>query len=580
MNSAVQWLIMSRHRNIRHMVAEEAEDEDDFGPEEEPEDPIDDLEDLVKQVQDLSGSAFSRNDIVIVLEETNYDITETLKLLEKRKKKTKASSKPSPKPILEEEKKEFTRIPDSPVQHETPEQAKLRLNQEYPSQFPAFDQQSTKPSISIVVIGHVDSGKSTLMGHLLAKMGAVDQRTIQKFERESRDVGKAGFHYAWVLDASEEERKRGVTIDVGYRCFSTANRDITLLDAPGHQDFVPKMISGAAQADAAVLVIDSTEGGFEAGFGEEGAIVHGQTKEHAFIARSLGITHLIVAINKLELSNWDEGRFDSIRFRLSPFLLRVGYREENVTYLPLSGLHGVNLIDRLGPGELSRWYSGPCLVELLDRVQPAFRDATKPLRVSVMDACKVAHGTTQGNVVSGRIEGGQIRIGDRVLILPSNVRGTVKTIEKGGESLAKASAGHNVDLSLKDIDGDFTLVLPGHTLCGETYPAPMLKRFLVKGITFDIAFPITKQQQLMLHSQSLKSPVTVVRILHTVDPATGAVLKERPRCLTKYMTAVIELEAADKVCLERFSNYKSLGRVTLRDRSETVMSGMVTELLS
>lgn len=571
---------MSRHRNIRHMLAEEEEDQGAYAPEDEPEDPIDDLEELVQQVQDLSGSAFSRTDIVKVLEETNYDLAETLKLLENRKKKTKLPAKPTPKPVIEEEKKEVVRMSNPVVAQETPEQAKARLNQEYPSVFPPADLQSAKPSISIVVIGHVDSGKSTLMGHLLAKMGAVDQRTIQKFERDSRDLGKAGFHYAWVLDASEEERKRGVTIDVGYRCFSTSNRDITLLDAPGHQDFVPKMISGAAQADAAVLVIDSTEGGFESGFGEEGAIMHGQTKEHAFIARSLGITHLIVAINKLELSNWSESRFNGIKSRLSPFLARVGYKEENVIYLPLSGLHGINLIDRGCPQELSSWYSGPCLVELLDRVQPAFRDVTKPLRVSVMDACRVAHGSTQGNVVSGRIEGGQIRIGDRVQILPSNVRGTVKTIEKGGENCTKAYAGNNVDLSLKDVEGDFSLVLPGHTLCSDTYPAPMIKRFLVKGITFDIAFPITKQQQLMLHSQSLKSPVTVIRILHTVDPATGAVLKERPRCLTKYMTAVIELEAADKVCIERFSNYKSLGRVTLRDRTETVMSGMVTELLS
>lgn len=566
---------MARHRNIRHMVAE-AEEDDIYAPEDEPEDPVDDLEDLVQQVLDLSSGSFTRTDIIRVLEETNYDITETLKSLEKRKKKVKAPPK-APVPPPEEEKKEIIRPQEV---KETPEQMKARLNQEYPSVFPPVDQQTVKPSIAIVVIGHVDSGKSTLMGHLLAKMGAVDSRTLQRFEKESREIGKAGFHYAWVLDASEEERKRGVTIDVGYRCFSTANRDITLLDAPGHKDFVPKMISGAAQADAAVLVIDSTEGGFEAGFGEEGAALHGQTKEHAFIARALGIMHLIVAVNKLELSNWSEDRFNAIRYRLSPFLSRVGFKEENVSYLPLSGLLGVNLMDRNNPQELTSWYSGPCMVELLDRVQPAFRDVTKPLRVSVMDACRVAFGQTQGNIVSGRIEGGQVRIGDRMLVLPSNVRGTVKTIEKGGENVTKATAGQNVDLALKDIDGDFNLVLPGHIACGETYSAPMVKRFLVKGITFDIAFPITKQQQLMLHIQSLKCPVTVVRILHTLDPATGAVVKERPRCLTKYMTAVVELEAVDKVCLERFSNYKSLGRVTLRDRSETVMSGMVTEFLA
>ncbi|KRT86013.1 hypothetical protein AMK59_1643 [Oryctes borbonicus] len=212
----------------------------------------------------------------------------------------------------------------------------------------------------MVVIGHVDAGKSTLMGHLLYALGQVNQKTMHKYEQESRKLGKQSFMYAWVLDETGEERNRGITMDVGSFQFETKHKTITLLDAPGHKDFIPNMISGAGHADVALMVVDATRGEFETGFD-----FGGQTREHALLVRSLGITQLAVAINKLDTVSWSQERFSEIKNKLKTFLRQAGFRESDVSFVPCSGLTGQNLIQKPTEKELMAWYSGPCLIEVL-----------------------------------------------------------------------------------------------------------------------------------------------------------------------------------------------------------------------
>lgn len=418
----------------------------------------------------------------------------------------------------------------------------------------------------------MDAGKSTLMGHLLYLLGYVDRKTMRRYENESKAIGKDSFHFAWVLDAGNEERQRGVTIDIGCSHFSTKNREITLLDAPGHKDFIPNMISGAAQADSAILVVDGSTGQFERGF--EGENSHGQTKEHAFLARALGVNNLIIAVNKLDTVNWNQERYNSILSVLEPFLRRAGFKE--FWFIPISGLSGDNLITK---GEAINWYKGPCLLDLIDTVPLPQRNLRKPFRLCVMDSYKLSHGSILGQVITGKIEGGVLKTGDKVIIAPANVVGTVKSIGINDTNIEKAAAGDHVDVSLKDINGDFSLIVPGNVVCSIDYVIPQIKKFVAKVFTFDILFPITKGLKLIMFVQSLKVTVQIVKLIEQIDNITGKTVKAKPRCFTRNMAGIIEVEVEHKVCIEKFSNYKSLGRVLFRDRSETVMAGMVLELL-
>ncbi|CAG9329625.1 HBS1L [Blepharisma stoltei] len=604
---------MSRHRQFKRDI-EEDEDYEDFDPMEDTDSP----DYYIARVIEKTGPAH-KDQVLKALQANDWNVQAAIKVINAAKQKTqkpaqkaspqKASPQknaaPAPKQpeikvaqpqikIAEPSKKleedlpkldaksssteevKTPHIEESKTPILSPQVSKQDLNADYPDIYPDIVHDG-KPTVNLVVIGHVDAGKSTLMGHLLFLLGYIDPKVMHAYERDCKAIGKDSFQYAWVLDGTTEERQRGVTIDVACKEFSTENREVVLLDAPGHKDFVPNMISGAAQADAAILVIDSCQGAFESGF--EGENHHGQTKEHSFLARSLGVSNLIVGVNKLDMMNWDQGRFLEIQNRLNPFLRTVGFRDNSVTYIPISGLGGVNLTSKPEIPELASWYNGPCLIELIDSLPPSQKDAKKPARLCIMDSYKLSHGTLLGQIVSGKIESGTISINDKIVIIPTGIKGRVKAIEKAGHSATKAYAGENVDVVLKDAEGDFGLVLPGHVLCSELYPVPQVKNFKIKAVTFDILFPVTREQNLIMHIQSLKIPVKVKRILQQIDPINGKVIKERPRCLTKFMSAILEIESSRRVCLEKFSNCKGLGRVTLRDHSETVMAGMVIELL-
>mmetsp|Transcript_20643 Transcript_20643/g.38477 ORF Transcript_20643/g.38477 Transcript_20643/m.38477 type:complete len:563 (+) Transcript_20643:1257-2945(+) len=561
---------MSRHRNFRKFSVED-EDEYDHSEDEEPE--LTD-EDYIDEVLKRGGN-FTRDQVYDALCLCEFDTAAAWTHLQATRKPV-AVKKVVPKPKPSAMKAPAVVLQSPPKQEEVKRETipPPRLyNEEYPVVFPV--QHNARNNINLAIIGHVDAGKSTLTGHLLYQLGLVDEKTLHRLERDSKAIGKASFHFAWIMDADAEERERGVTMDVGWNQFSTPTIDVTLLDAPGHADFVPKMISGAAQADAAILVVDATD--FERGM-KTTQYGQGQTKEHAFLARSLGVSQLIVAINKLDMLGWSKDKYDEIKATLNRYLRKIGFRQEGLHYLPTSGLHGQNLTKRPTDPAVS-WYEGDCLLNLIEHLHVPTREVQKPLRMCVMDTYRLTVGTILGFVVAGKIEGGQLRVGDKVRILPTDLKATVRSMELQNNPIEVAVAGMNVDVSLKDIEGEFGDILPGHVMCSLEWPVPIVTKVSAKVATYDIPLPVTKGQQLMLYLNSSKVPVHVTKLVSLFDTTTGKIVKKRPRCIPRYSTAVIQLDFGSPLCMERFSNYKALGRLTLRDGGSTVMCGMVTDLL-
>ncbi|KAJ2725082.1 hypothetical protein GGI07_001550 [Coemansia sp. Benny D115] len=449
--------------------------------------------------------------------------------------------------------------------------------------------QKERDMLNLVVVGHVDAGKSTLMGHLLYALGQVNERTMRKFERDSEKIGKGSFAFAWVLDETEEERSRGVTMDIATSSFSTTHRRFTLLDAPGHRDFVPNMISGASRADVAVLVVNAATGEFESGFDGDG-----QTREHAILIRSLGVRQLVVAVNKLDMVGWSQPRYLEIQERLLAFLLSCGYLKDDVRFVPVSGLQGINLVKPINKEDaategLAQWYTqvqgdgsqgpGPCLVDLLDTFSMPERPINKPLRLAVTDFFKGGAFGSSGSVsVVGRIAQGHVQIGEQVVLVPGGSTGVVKAIDVDYMSQEWAVAGDSVILMIQDIDIQQCSV--GSVVCAAppSKPIQAVLKFDAQLVVFDPQVPITNGFKTLMHMQSLNVPVVIHRIIETFDQRTGEVLKKKPRHIRKGATARVEIHAESPVCLELFKDSKELGRVMLRKNGETIAAGIVTKM--
>ncbi|XP_034555124.1 HBS1-like protein isoform X1 [Notolabrus celidotus] len=428
--------------------------------------------------------------------------------------------------------------------------------------------QGGKPLLNLVVIGHVDAGKSTLMGHLLYRLGNVNKRTMHKYEQESKKAGKASFAYAWVLDETGEERDRGVTMDVGMTKFETNSKVVTLMDAPGHKDFIPNMITGAAQADVAVLVVDASRGEFEAGF-EAG----GQTREHALLVRSLGVTQLAVAVNKMDQVNWQQERFQEIITKLGHFLKQAGFKDSDVFYVPTSGLSGENLTTRSSVSELTSWFSGPSLLEQIDAFKAPQRSVDKPFRLCVSDVFK---DQGSGFCVTGKIEAGYIQTGDRILAMPPNETCTVKVITLHDEPLDWAAAGDHVSLTVTGMD--IIKINVGCVFCNPKEPIRACTRFKARVLLFNIEVPITKGFPVLLHYQTVSEPATIRKLVSVLHKSSGEVLKKKPKCLSKGMNAIVEIQTQRPVSLELYKDYKELGRFMLRYVGSTIAAGVVTEI--
>ncbi|XP_073193470.1 HBS1-like protein isoform X6 [Lepidochelys kempii] len=459
-------------------------------------------------------------------------------------------------------------IPEEQSTVPTPVKKSSKTRQQIDVKAELEKRQEGKQLLNLVVIGHVDAGKSTLMGHLLYLLGNVNKRTMHKYEQESKKAGKASFAYAWVLDETGEERERGVTMDVGMTKFETKTKVITLMDAPGHKDFIPNMITGAAQADVAILVVDASRGEFEAGF-ETG----GQTREHGLLVRSLGVTQLAVAVNKMDQVSWQQERFQEITSKLGQFLKQAGFKESDVAYIPTSGLGGENLVTSCRSSELTEWYKGKCLLEQIDSFKPPQRSVDKPFRLCVSDVFK---DQGSGFCVTGKIEAGYIQTGDRLLAMPPNETCTAKGITLHDEPVDWAAAGDHVSLTLTGMD--IIKINVGCIFCGLKEPIKACTRFRARVLIFNIDVPITKGFPVLLHYQTVSEPATIRRLLSILHKSTGEVTKKKPKVLTKGQNALIELQTQRPVALELYKDFKELGRFMLRYSGSTIAAGVVTEL--
>ena len=425
-----------------------------------------------------------------------------------------------------------------------------------------------KTHINIVVIGHVDSGKSTTAGHLIYKCGGIDKRTIEKFEKEAQEMGKGSFKYAWVLDKLKAERERGITIDIALWKFETDKYYVTIIDAPGHRDFIKNMITGTSQADAAVLMIASDAGGFEAGFSKEG-----QTREHALLAQTMGVKQMVVACNKMDDTsvNYSQARYDEIKGELTLYLKKVGYNVANIPFIPISGWVGDNMIDK---SDNMSWYKGPTLLEALDALRPPKRPVDKPLRLPLQDVYKIGG---IGTVPVGRVETGSLKAGMVVTFAPMNVTTEVKSVEMHHEQVEEALPGDNVgfnvkNLSVKDIKRGY--------VCSDSKndPAKDTEMFVAQVIVLNHPGQIQAGYTPVLDCHTSHIACRFDKIRSKVDKRNGKVTEDAPSAIKSQDAAMVELKPQKPMVVEAFSSYAPLGRFAVRDMRQTVAVGVIKEV--
>ncbi|CAI6332470.1 unnamed protein product [Periconia digitata] len=416
-----------------------------------------------------------------------------------------------------------------------------------------FAKSGLKRMANFVVIGHVDHGKSTLMGRLLYDLKVIDQRSVDKLKKEAESIGKDSFALAWVMDQTSEERSRGVTVDIATNNFETDTTRFTILDAPGHRDFIPNMIAGASMADFAVLVIDASTNSFESG-------LKGQTKEHALLVRSMGVQRLIVAVNKMDTVNWSQRRFGEISEQMTAFFVAASFSPKQITFVPCAGKEGDNVTKRVDQSQ-AEWYTGPTLVEALDMCEPAKRPVEKPLRLTISDVFR--GGITNPVSISGRIDAGTLQIGDTILAMPSNEKATIKAIEINDEPVDWAVAGQIPTLHLQDIDPVHLRL--GDIACDPRNPVRLVKSFTCKILAFEHVLPSSVD----VFRGRLQAEGRIIRLSSTLNKTTGEVIKKKPRIIKPAEVARVVVELERELPLEHGV------RIVLRERGSTVAAGLL-----
>jgi len=444
-------------------------------------------------------------------------------------------------------------------------------------------QEDDREPISLVFIGHVDAGKSTLAGNILFQMNEVDERTMQKYKEAAEKLGRASWVYAFVIDTNEEERAKGKTVEVGRAHFNTAKKRYTILDAPGHKDYVPNMIGGASQADIAILVISARKGEFETGYKQGG-----QTQEHATLVKMLGVKKIIIVINKMDepTVEWSQERFDEIKNELLPFLTRrtrksaqganygpsLEYSPDDLQWIPVSGYNGLNIIDRF-PAGVCPWYDGPSLVEALDNMPPMSRSLEGPLRIPVLGSYKES-----GNVLLlGKVESGRIKTGQTVTLMPNQQTSAVSFLQLDTDEIVPASrAGENIRVALKDLS--LKQVRQGFVLCEDSSLIPTTNTILAQLSIVDLppGSLFTAGYTSMIHIHNVVEECLVDELVAVMDRKTRKWAKSRPFCKVGDVIKA-RLRFEQQICLERFEDHNQLGRFTLRFNRNTIAIGKVLE---
>jgi elongation factor 1-alpha len=416
-------------------------------------------------------------------------------------------------------------------------------------------------------MGHVDHGKSTTIGHLLYLAGAIDERTIKAYEEESKKMGKETFKYAWVLDNLKEERERGVTIDLRFMRFETKKYYFTVIDAPGHRDFIKNMITGASQADGAVLFVSAKRGEFEAGIGPGG-----QTREHGFLAFTLGVRQLVVAVNKMDDAsvNWSEERYNEVKNEVSRMLKMVGYNVAKIPFVPTSGWTGDDLVK---PSEKLPWYKGPPLLDALDTFELPPKPLNKPLRIPVQDVYSI---TGVGTVPVGRVETGVLKENENVVFMPANKQAEVKSLEMHHTRIPRAEPGDNIGFNVRGVAK--TDIRRGDVAGSVNNPPTVAKEFIGQVIVIYHPTAVAAGYTPVLHYHTGQIACRFTELIRKIDPRSGQAVEEKPAFLKTGDAALVRMEPLHEIAIESYNEFPELGRFAVRDMGTTVAAGVVKEI--
>ncbi|ODV88224.1 hypothetical protein CANARDRAFT_26378 [[Candida] arabinofermentans NRRL YB-2248] len=514
------------------------------------------------------------------------DTLEEIKRDFKPKKTTSNFQKPSP----DEQKKELHKITQiisgvnleesskpAPKKKLTTTKPKTKINVDKELQT-----KNQKPNLSFVVIGHVDSGKSTMIGRLLYDLKIVDSKTLHKLTKESENIGKASFSLAWIMDQTSEERSRGVTVDICQTQFETETSSFTIIDSPGHKDYVPQMINGVTQADIAIVIIDANS--FESGFDTQG-----QTREHLTIAKNLGMEKCIIAINKMDTNSWSEHRFEQIRDTLAEFLLDdLQYEKRNIIYIPVSGYLGDNVVNKVKKTECP-WYSGKTLIEILEQENQLVNhaiDKESPFIMTINDIQELSRNDEL--LISGRINSGLIQPGESIIISPSQETGVVDsisiTMSNVGSSSVKndlqklAIKGEFVELKLKKLDV-LDNIKVGDLVTLINNKITPVKNFQCELNLFNLERPLLIGTPFILFRSNISIPARLSTIHSIENTKSGKVSKKRKH-LSSNNRAIVDIEILDRdIPLVTFDDDMKLGRLVIRKDGMTIGAGKVTKLL-
>jgi elongation factor 1-alpha len=425
-----------------------------------------------------------------------------------------------------------------------------------------------KEHMNLVVIGHVDHGKSTLVGHMLLKLGALDPKMVKEVEEAAKKSGKESEKYAWFLDRLKEERERGLTIALSFMKFETPKYYWTIIDAPGHRDFVKNMITGASQADAALLVVSAKTGEYEAGMSREG-----QTMEHIVLARTMGIDQVVVAITKMDITEppYSKDRYLKIVDGLKKFMRGLGYKVETIPFVPVSGWLGENLVDR-SPN--MPWYNGPTLVEALDSAQPPPKPVDKPLRIPVQEVYSI---TGVGTVPVGRVETGKLRVGDTVVFMPAGVSGEVRSIEMHHEKMEEALPGDNIGFNVKGVSK--TDIKRGDVAGHPQNPPTVVKEFTARVYVVYHPTAIHVGYTPVIHAHTASVAARITEIVGRLDPKTGQIAEKNPQFVKVGESAIMKFQPIKPMVIERYSDIPQLGRFAMRDMGKTVGIGVIIDVV-